>query len=357
MAHCGSKLLTAVALAVLASTASGRPFSDPRGEHDEAIENAAAGEPRDQACHARTLVATGGAAPRGASTLAVRWAGQTNYELAWNGRVILLDAWYDRGSIYPPIGFKAADVRRADAILIGHGHFDHMADAASVGARTGATVVGAPVTTEKLATQAIDPKLVKTVTGKGGELLKFNGFTVEPVLGRHGQPDRHMTEVMEGAVNSIAPKPSAEQEKEFAAIRARGTSDRRVIDEGTIVYIITLENGFRILYRDSGGVVTDYEKAAMARIGRVDLAVVAVSAEFLHTLSAERAVEHMRAYNPVVQMPAHHDAPTTGHVPLWRATEPLFQAMKEANPDIVTVSKGFREPTCFNTEFNVQRRK
>jgi hypothetical protein len=48
-----------------------------------------------------------------------------------------------------------------------------MSDAASVGARTGAIVVGAPVTTDKLKTQLIDPKKIRTVTGRGGELLPF----------------------------------------------------------------------------------------------------------------------------------------------------------------------------------------
>jgi L-ascorbate metabolism protein UlaG (beta-lactamase superfamily) len=57
--------------------------------------------------------------------------------------VILLDAYFDRGSPYTPLGFKAADIKKADAILIGRGHFDHLADA-SVSARTGAIVVGAP---------------------------------------------------------------------------------------------------------------------------------------------------------------------------------------------------------------------
>ena len=56
---------------------------------------------------------------------------------------------------YPPLGFRAADVKKANVILLGHGHFDHMADAASVGARTGATIVGAQVTTEKLKTQGV----------------------------------------------------------------------------------------------------------------------------------------------------------------------------------------------------------
>jgi hypothetical protein len=64
----------------------------------------------------------------------------------------------------------------------------------------------------------------------------------------------------------------------------------------------------------------------------------------------------VHAYKPDVIMPAHHDAPTTsGHVAQWRATEPLFQAMKDENPDIVTVSKQYREPVCFNTEMNIQR--
>jgi hypothetical protein len=51
-------------------------------------------------------------------------------------------------------------------------------------------------------------------------------------------------------------------------------------------------------------------------------------------------------------MPAHHDAPNGG---LWRAIEPVSEALKNENAGIVTVSKSYREPVCFNTEFNVQR--
>lgn len=53
-----------------------------------------------------------------------------------------------------------------------------------------------------------------------------------------------------------------------------------------------------------------------------------------------------------VYMPAHHDAAFHG---LWRAIEPVFQALKDEQPDLVTVSKTYRQPTCFNTEFNVSR--
>jgi hypothetical protein len=52
----------------------------------------------------------------------------------------------------------------------------------------------------------------------------------------------------------------------------------------------------------------------------------------------------VHAYHPSAFMPAHHDAPFAN---LWRPTEPIFQAIKDENPKIVTISKGYREPTCF----------
>jgi L-ascorbate metabolism protein UlaG (beta-lactamase superfamily) len=349
-------LAGALLAAGLSCAASARPFNDPRGERSDAIDQSAALDPRDPACQVRTLVSTGGPFPRNPHTLAVRWIGFANFELVYNGRIILLDAYYDRGSTFPPLGVKAADIKTADLMLIGHGHLDHMSDAASIGARTKAMVVGGPPTTDKLRTQPIPLQQIKTVTGRGGELLTFDHFTVEPILGRHGEPSRQVTEIMQHALSQLMPPPTDEQKAEIAEIRARGTSSPRVIDEGTIAFLITLDDGFRILYRDSGGHVTDYERAAMARLGRVDLALVAVSADYINPPMVRMALEHMRTYRPAVMMPAHHDAPVTaGGVMQWRATEPLFQAMKDENPDLVTVSKEYREPTCFNTEFNLQR--
>ena len=100
------------------------------------------------------------------------------------------------------------------------------------------------------------------------------------------------------------------------------------------------------MYRDSGGAVTDFERAAFRRVTGVDVALAATSAAFLNSLTIQQALEYVRTYNPSVFMPAHHDAPYNG---LWRATEPIFQAIKQENPNIVTISKGYREPTCFIT--------
>lgn len=196
------------------------------------------GQSLDEGCQAATLVSTGGAFPRDPKTLAIRWTGFSNFELVYNGQIILLDAYFDRGSMFPPLGFSAGDIKRANVILIGHGHVDHMSDAASVGVRTGAPVVGAPVTTEKLLTQKIDPKQVRTVTGKGGELLQFPGFTVEPILGRHGEPPKDVTEAFQNALKPFAKPATPEQLKERAMIRERGTNDPRVIGEGTVAFLI-----------------------------------------------------------------------------------------------------------------------
>jgi L-ascorbate metabolism protein UlaG (beta-lactamase superfamily) len=348
--------VTSVAITALVAplSAQARPFEDPRAALNPALDADASFQagPRDPACHAAVLASTGGAFPKNPHTLAVRWTGYANFELTYNGQIVLLDAYFDRGSLYPSLGFKAADVKKADAILIGHGHHDHMSDAASVGARTGATVVGAPVTTEKLATQAIDAKQVRTVTGRGGEVLQFGAFKVEPILGEHGDPPAALVGAFDAALKATTPPPTPEQTAEQATIRQRGTQDRRVRSEGTIAFLITLDNGFRIMYRDSGGRVTEFEKAAMQRAGRVDLGLIAVSAAYLNSATIEQALEHVRTYKPDVYMPAHHDAPFNN---LWRSTEPLFQAVKDDNPRIVTVSKGYREPTCFNTEHNISR--
>ncbi|HEV2198810.1 MAG TPA: MBL fold metallo-hydrolase [Bryobacteraceae bacterium] len=308
----------------------------------------------DPGCEAPQLVSTGGPAPQKAHTLAIRWTGYSNFELAYGGQILLLDAYFDRGGTYPPLGFKSADIARADAILIGHAHFDHMSDAASVAARTGAVVVGAPITTDKLRSQNLAEKQIRTVSGKGGETLKIGKFQVEPILGRHGEPPPEVTRAFNQALRSVATPVSPEEAAASSVIRARGSSDPRIIGEGTIAYLITLDDGFRIMYRDSGGSVTDYERAAMQRVGRVDIAVAAVAADVLDSLTSRRALEYLRTYKPAVYIPAHHDADRNG---MWRPTEPVFQALKEEDPKLLTISRQYREPMCFDTENNIQRGK
>lgn len=74
------------------------------------------------------------------SGLSVTWLGHGTFlVVSPEGRRILLDPWLDGNPSCPP-AFRRID--KVDLILVTHGHFDHVHDAAAVAKATGATVVG-----------------------------------------------------------------------------------------------------------------------------------------------------------------------------------------------------------------------
>jgi len=305
-------------------------------------------EDRDRdACDTLTLASTGGPVPRDRDLLVLRWLGYANFEMTYRGQILLLDAYFDRGSRYRPLGFAAADVTRATAILLGHAHYDHMSDAASIGSRLNIPVVGAPVTVEKLLTQPIDPKLIQTVTGRGGETLRYDGFQVEPVLGFHSSAPAALTAAYTAAYATGVPPPTPEEAAEEAAIQARGSSDPRILTEGSISFVFTFDTGFRLAWRDTGGDMTSYEEEALARGGRVDVLLGSIAPLAIARLQAAVLLPMVRLYHPKVFLPSHHDE-RVGQL-IDRATDPMFQAIKDEMPDIITISRQYREPVCIDT--------
>ena len=86
----------------------------------------------------------------GSSGVNFRWLGTNGWEISFGNKTILLDPWisrtdagYFRDQPNPdtPLTLEAAlidqHISRADQILIGHGHYDHIADVplASFGSR------------------------------------------------------------------------------------------------------------------------------------------------------------------------------------------------------------------------------
>jgi L-ascorbate metabolism protein UlaG (beta-lactamase superfamily) len=67
----------------------------------------------------------------------LRWLGHGCWLLATGGKTILVDPFLNDSPTAP---VKAGDVR-VDFVLVSHGHFDHVADAAAIANRTGSTVV------------------------------------------------------------------------------------------------------------------------------------------------------------------------------------------------------------------------
>src|SRR5262245_1392178 len=78
------------------------------------------------------------------------WLGVSTFRLVIGDLVLFLDAYIDRVPAAPPIGLTTADVQRADYVLIGHSHFDHLWGAERIATATGATVIGSHETVRLL---------------------------------------------------------------------------------------------------------------------------------------------------------------------------------------------------------------
>jgi L-ascorbate metabolism protein UlaG (beta-lactamase superfamily) len=77
------------------------------------------------------------------------------------------------GFAAPPVGITTADVERADYILIGHSHFDHLWGAERIAARTGATVVGSYETVRLLHDSDAIPE-AQLIAVAGGEPVQLS---------------------------------------------------------------------------------------------------------------------------------------------------------------------------------------
>jgi L-ascorbate metabolism protein UlaG (beta-lactamase superfamily) len=74
--------------------------------------------------------------------VSLAWYGVSTFRLEVDDSVVFLDAYLDRVPDAPPVGLSSAQVQRADYVLVGHSHFDHIAGAETIAANTGATVIG-----------------------------------------------------------------------------------------------------------------------------------------------------------------------------------------------------------------------
>ena len=302
------------------------------------------------ACRSLVPASVGGPMPpRGVMT--IRWLGTTNFEIAYRGQVVLFDAYYDRGPRMRPIGVLPADIHRADLILLGHAHFDHISDIQPISANTGAPVMGAQTATDTALALGVAASQLITVTGTGGERFDFPGFSVEPILAQHSTLDSNVLDAFASAISVALGAPTAEELAAEEAIRARGTFSPNVITQGTIAYLITLDTGFRLIYRDSAGPITAYEQEAMARIGgRTDVAIVAYMGQYDASRQIAATLPLVELYNPRLMLPAHHDELAGFFLDI--GIEPLFLAIRDQLPGTRTVSSLYREPVCINVRRN-----
>jgi len=112
-----------------------------------------------------------------APSVSVRWLGTAGFELTSGGYTVLFDPYLTRASlarcIASPLRSDEAvlerHVPRADAIVLGHTHFDHALDAPSIAKRTGARVFGSRSASHLCRAAGVPEAQIEIVEGSPGE--------------------------------------------------------------------------------------------------------------------------------------------------------------------------------------------
>jgi L-ascorbate metabolism protein UlaG (beta-lactamase superfamily) len=307
---------------------------------------------QEPACQTLMPAAAGGPLPVNQDVIVLRYLGVSNYELTYRDTVILLDAAIDKLSWWAPNGITPEEMtQRVHGIFIGHAHGEHLWDAPAIARTTGAVVVGDGISTRWVNSTGLVPETqVRTVTGSGGETFKFNGLTVEAVLGHHNVvPSEYMARDRAAAAaitlrGPLTPEEAAHDKRLNGAVQTTAEERERLIKEGTIAYFITLDNGFRLFYTDSAGPTTDAERRIMQGVGGIDVGFIPY---YGLELAPPITMEYIRLFKPAVVLPTHHDGHRNRMLDM--PTGPLGLMVREEFPKTKVIAPLLRAPVCINT--------
>jgi L-ascorbate metabolism protein UlaG (beta-lactamase superfamily) len=295
-------------------------------------------------CRSLMPAAMGGPLLEAEDEISLRWLSTSNYELVHGGHIFLLDAYFDQGPRSRPTGIVPDAVKRADAILVGHAHFDHIADVGTVAAITKAQVVGAPISIATAYRLGVPQGQGTAVAG--GETLHIAGVTIDAALAQHSTLKPEVLELLGRLYEADAGPLTPEEAAAKAAIRAKGSFSPDVITKGTIAYGFTFPTGFRLVWLDSAGPITEGDRALAAKLAPVDIAIIAYQGHPVAQVQVPVTLELVKLFKPRIFLPAHHDQSYGTFVDL--GVEPLFEAIKDALPGTETIAPLHRRPICFD---------
>jgi L-ascorbate metabolism protein UlaG (beta-lactamase superfamily) len=113
-------------------------------------------------------------------TATLDWLGCATFRFTLDNLVIFLDAYIDREPNAAPIGVTVESITRADWIVVGHSHFDHLYGAERIAKATGATIIGSYETVRVMETQGVP--LSQMIPVAGGETIRLSKDTTVSVF-------------------------------------------------------------------------------------------------------------------------------------------------------------------------------
>jgi L-ascorbate metabolism protein UlaG (beta-lactamase superfamily) len=112
------------------------------------------------------------------------WLGCATFRLTIGNLVVFLDAYIDRVPSAAPTGITTDAVKRADWIVVGHSHFDHLYGAERIAKATGATIIGSYETVRIMEAQGVP--LAQLMPVAGGEKIRLSkDVTVDVFPSQH----------------------------------------------------------------------------------------------------------------------------------------------------------------------------
>ncbi|HLZ73242.1 MAG TPA: MBL fold metallo-hydrolase [Dehalococcoidia bacterium] len=286
------------------------------------------------------------------------WLGVATFRLQVDGLTIFLDAYMDRVPAAPPVGLTTAEVDRADFILVGHSHFDHLWGAERIARNTGATIIGSHETARLMTEEEVPEQQLIAVAG--GERVRLSdNVSVRVFPSQHsciwasmsGGPDevclgdRGLTlQERQSNLQARQGRRGGDERPGMAEVRAHlGANRQRPRGEGgAFAYLIETPEG-SILWKDTSGHWTgilrdlrpDVALLAAAGRGNIDGEPVQGSlAEFM-----AREADLLRPRRIVL---SHHDdwLPPTTSPP---NVAPIRKELERQTPGVELVEMGYSE--------------
>lgn len=290
-------------------------------------------------------------------TAALDWAGCATFRLVIDDLVVFLDAYLDRPPAAAPTGFSADAVERADWILAGHSHADHLWGAERIAARTGAVIIGSYETVRVMSALGVAEAQLACVSG--GERIRLGGgATVRVFPGLHscvwaGSPRdagtaclgdvgvdwhqrRSRMDAAEAGLAGLAEVNPGVRDfvASHNALASRG-------DGGALAYLIETPEG-SLLYTDTAG----YWTPVLGRL-RPDVAILGaqgrgnVDGEPVQGSLAGFIARQTELLRPARLLLGHHDDWMPGLTSALD-TAPVREALAERTPGVDFVEIGYR---------------
>jgi L-ascorbate metabolism protein UlaG (beta-lactamase superfamily) len=286
------------------------------------------------------------------------WLGCATFRLVFDDLVVFLDAYMDRVPGAPDVGMTTARVERADFVLVGHSHFDHLWGAERIARNTGATIVGSHETVRLMRDDGVSEE--QCIAVAGGERVRLSANVTARVfpslhsciwarasadpgeqcsgdLGLTLQ-DRHASLAKGGGWLERDDRPGmAAARAHFGAWRHRPRDDG-----GALAFLIETPVG-SILWKDTSGHWT-----GVLRGLRPDVAILAASGrgnvdgEPIQGSLAQFVAREVELLHPRRVILDHHD---DWMPPVTCATDvgPIRAGLARRAPGVELVEVGYRE--------------